>query len=377
MSGSIDGGAHTTGDSLTGAGSASATTVANVTGGITNVENITGAGTFTGSGLFDITGADTGTVNFVSFTGYSSLQGTDGSDDTFQFAAIGSISGTVDGGTGTDTLDYTALATDLSINLQTGAAPSINGGLAGGFSGIETLNSGLGNDTLIGRNAANAWSLNTADAGTINGTFTFTGVENLTGGISTDAFTIQSGATLTGSIDGAAGTDTLVKVDGANTWNITVANSGTVDTIGGTFSNMENLTGGTGTDDFILAASATGAGLTGSIDGGAGLNSITHLDGVNSWSITSDGGGTVTRTGGFSNIANLTGGSGVDTFTISSAHTGIIDAGAGNDILNLNASVTGTLLGGAGDDLIDVLDVTGTSVTVSAVSYTHLRAHET
>src|SRR5574337_1416614 len=45
------------------------------------------------------------------------------------------------------------------------------------------------------------------------------------------------------------------------------ANTGTVTGVGGTFSNIENLTGGTGNDDFLFSNGAT---VSGTVDGGAG-----------------------------------------------------------------------------------------------------------
>ena len=148
-----------------------------------------------------------------------------------------------------------------------------------------------------------------------------------------DSFTINSGATLTNNIDGAGGTDSLIQVDGANTWIITGADTGTVTDVGGTFSNMENLTGGSGVDTFTINS---GASLTGNIDSGAAADSLIQADGTNAWDINAVGGGTVTDVGGtFANVENLTGGTGVDTFTFT--NTG---------------SITGALVGGGGTDTL-------------------------
>src|SRR5262249_20597241 len=53
-------------------------------------------------------------------------------DDTFKFSAGGGVSGTINGGTGVDKLDYTGRGSAVTVNFQTSTAP----GIAGGFVGI-------------------------------------------------------------------------------------------------------------------------------------------------------------------------------------------------------------------------------------------------
>ncbi len=73
---------------------------------------------------------------------------------------------------------------------------------------IESLIGGSGGDTLVG-GASNAWAISGSNAGTLQGTFAFNGIENLTGGIGADTFTLANGAGVAGRLDGAAGANTL------------------------------------------------------------------------------------------------------------------------------------------------------------------------
>jgi hypothetical protein len=72
-----------------------------------------------------------------------------------------------------------------------------------------TLTGGTGTDTLQGPNSANTWQITGANSGTLNGTVTFASVQNLSGGSASDAFKFQTGGSLAGRIDGGGGTNAL------------------------------------------------------------------------------------------------------------------------------------------------------------------------
>ena len=59
------------------------------------------------------------------------------------------------GGGGVDTLDYSAFATSVRVNLATGAAIGIASNAAGGATGFENVNGGSGADILIGNASVN------------------------------------------------------------------------------------------------------------------------------------------------------------------------------------------------------------------------------
>ena len=214
VSGKIDGGAGTdtldySGDGAVAANVNLATSAATKTGGIANIEKLVGststADTLIGPNVantWTISAANGGTVGTFTFSAVENLTGGT-STDTFKITT-GSVSGKIDGGAGTDTLDYSGDGgAAANVNLATSAASK-----TGGIANIEKLVGSTSTaDTLIGPNVANTWTISAANGGTV-GTFTFSAVENLTGGTSTDTFKITTGS-VTGKIDGGAGTDTL------------------------------------------------------------------------------------------------------------------------------------------------------------------------
>ncbi|MFO0819770.1 MAG: hypothetical protein U1A77_17610 [Pirellulales bacterium] len=385
LTGAIDGGAGTDTISQTdgantwninGAGSGTASD----TGGFSNIENLVGgsgadsftfanAGSLTGSvdggtgtdtltgdndgNVFVVTGADAGTLAGKT-SGWSNIENLTGGTgaDSFTINSGATLSGSISGGNGTDSLVQADGTNAWLINASNGGTVT---DVTGTFSGIENLtggtgddtftftNSGViggaingtsGNDSIVGDDDGNTFVVTGTDSGTLSGkTSGWSNIDNLTGGAGTDTFTINSGATLSGNINGAGGNDSLIQVDGANTWNVTGANAGTVTDLGGSFSNIENLTGGTGVDSFSIASGAT---LSGNINGGSGTDSLTQADGTNAWLINATNGGTVTDVGGtFSNIENLNGGTGADTFTFltTGSVAGSVNGTSGNDTL--------------------------------------------
>jgi filamentous hemagglutinin family protein len=122
--------------------------------------NIAGGSTLVGSNVnttFTITGTDAGSVSgFPNGLTFSSIENLTGgtANDTFQFSNGASISGTINGSSGFDTLNYSATATPVTVNLGTGILS------------IESLIGGSsGNNTLVGSNTANTWNLTAATLG--------------------------------------------------------------------------------------------------------------------------------------------------------------------------------------------------------------------
>ena len=335
-----------------------------------------GAGTDTLIGdntanTWTISAADAGSATGVgSFADIENLTGNADTDD-FAFGSAGSLSGVVDGSTGTDSVNYSAVA---------GAVTVVMG--AAGFSNIETFVGNNSNSTLVGANTVNAWTITGINDGTINST-TFTDFNNLTGGTSDDTFAL-SGGSISGVIDGGLGTDTMIGDIGANTWDIIGANSGAVSGVSG-FSDIENLTGNSGNDDFIFAVGGT---LSGTINGAAGADSISYaakpgavsvdlsdasfnsietfigndidstlisINTSNTWNITGINDGTVGIIS-FIDFNNLQGNNGTDDF-----------------VLSVGSSVTGSISGGAGNDAIQGYD-TGATWNITGVDVGNLSA---
>ena len=351
-----------------------------------------------------ITGPNTGTLGetaaapalyVANFSNIQNLVGGTGTD-TFTFNNGSSLTGSLNGGLGTDTINLAALAT-VSVTLG-----------ATGFSNIEQITGNNTASTLTGDNTINTWTLTGQNDGTVNG-ITFVDFNNLVGGNNTDTFTFNNGSSLTGSLNGGAGTDSVnmsalttvnvtlgatgfsnieqitgnntastLRGDTANTWTINSQNDGTVNGIA--FVDFNNLTGGTGLDTFTFNP---GGNLTGILDGGTGAAGIIdHVnqsalatvdvtlglagpyrnieqftgnntastlrsEAANTWAITGQNDGTVNDIA-FDNFNNLTGGTNTDTFNISTAGqlTGLINggSGAGANTLNMSSSTANTLV---------------------------------
>jgi len=155
-----------------------------------------------------------GTVNGLGFATFNILQGGT-NNDTFAFNDGVTFAGTIAGGDGSDTLNYQAYTSALTIDLSTIA------------SDIELIEGTSNADsTLIGQNVANTWTVQSLDSGTVNG-LDFATFNILQGGTNNDTFALISGGTVTGAIDGGSGSDSLTGDNVTNTFSITGANSGT------------------------------------------------------------------------------------------------------------------------------------------------------
>jgi hypothetical protein len=140
-------------------------------------------------------------------------------------------------GSGNGTYYFTLNALTANNVSITTAAGSTNNSL--------TLNSGSPqNFTLTALNTGNVTGI-----ATVAGTFNFNHIHNLIGG--------------------NANTNTLTGFNGTNIWNINAINGGMVSYLDGTFANMQNLIGGTGTDTFNFTP---GVSITGLVSGGDNVN---------------------------------------------------------------------------------------------------------
>ena len=386
-----------------------------LTGGVTidlktlvNFESVIGSGQTdtliagNGSNNWNLTAQNEGNVNGFSFTGIENLTGGD-LNDTFMFQASSGVSGSIDGGQGTDTLNYSVYGADVALDLQSNTATG-----TGGITNIEAVNGSAGaNDVLTGVNSVNTWTIDGANSGNVNSAFSFSGIETVNGGSLDDIFQITDTGSLSGAVNGGNGNDVVdysqrtlavtvdLSVPGAtaigsfsgiegfigsqaadtfaaanvnNTWQITADDSGSV--AGFTFSGFENLIGGSLDDEFVFADGVVFAGV---IDGGAGINTLNYgnfTTGVtidlstlfgfsgfvgsnfedtligdniaNNWSLTGNNQGTVNNSNGmftFSAIENLTGGNTTDTFAFAAGASvdGVIDGGTGNNTLDYSA----------------------------------------
>src|SRR5882724_2795025 len=302
-------------------------------GGVEGIVSGAGDDTLVGPGLtnlWTITGANAGTLTAGSLT-------------PLTFAGVENLSGG-------DSSDTFAMTPD------------------GGVSGV--VNGGAGSDTLVGDDTPNTWVIDGSEAGTLNGQ-SFAGVENLTGGASTDTFRWMAGGSVSGVVSGGPGNDTLVGADIPNTWTLTGVGAGTLN--GQAFAGIENLVGGADSDRFVFA----GGSVTGRIDGGGGLNTLDYA--ADALGVTVDlTAGAATGTAGTFGIGAVVGGSGSDTligpasgntWTITDTDTGTVNTvtfrrieslvgGSESDtfVLGPSGKITGRISGGDGDDVLVASD---------------------
>src|SRR5262249_46400255 len=152
--------------------------------------------------VFTITDTNEGRLNGQAFVDVENLSG-GALSDTFDFRrwgmVLGRIDGAIDGGDGVDTLSYASRTGTNVVNLTTGSALGVLGGVGQienvlGSQGIDIL-TGNGEDNILVGNGGN---------------------DTLDGGDGTDTFI--------GGLD----TDTLVAEATVNLFTITNLNSGTL-----------------------------------------------------------------------------------------------------------------------------------------------------
>ena len=191
------------------------------------------------------------------------------------------------GSTGADTLQAAdrinawQLTGLNSGNLNTDTIASPTTGIT--FSGIETITGGTtGNDTLTAFTGDNTWTVDGNGTGIVTGLTRFNNINNLIGNTGKDKFTLS--AKITGFIDGVVNTldtdaNTIIAQTGSNlVWNIDSANGGKEENnllIGNGFSNIHQITGGSGTDNFTYSTSSSS--IRDYIDGGAGAGDTLDL----------------------------------------------------------------------------------------------------
>lgn len=151
--------------------------------------------------------------NDQSFSGV--LNGDDGSD-TFIMTRGGGVA-TINGGSETDTLDFSSFTTPVSVNLGTTSATQVDK-----FSSIESVIGGTDGDTLLGTDGNDQFLVDRDNGGFLN-SGSFDGFEILRGQAGTDRFVFTEQAAVS-RFFGGSGTDTFVLDDsglgGTNTYRI-------------------------------------------------------------------------------------------------------------------------------------------------------------
>jgi hypothetical protein len=274
-----------------------------LTGGSGN--NLIDASAYATGRTFSITSANGGSVAGMLgvFANVKNLIGAGAGGNVFAFSGAGSVAGDLDGGVGNgNMLDYAAYPGGVTVNLAANSATGVGHNVVN----IQILRGGAGNDSLTGNGAGGTTFLASPGNDTVTG--------------------LGSG-------------NTLVGTNADSTWNINGTNAGTLSWAGSTttFSGILNLTGGAGADDFIVSS---GAGVTGTIDGGGGNNTIDTSAYTSSESFTVNGNlGAATVAPTFTNIQTLIGGNGGNVFNVRASTAPLtINTGTGSDQVNVGSS---------------------------------------
>jgi hypothetical protein len=277
-----------------------------------------------------VTGAGNDLVNVLATTGPLSLDNNGGSDTVIvgsQAPALGGTLANINGQISVSGAGATALTLDDSADTAARTATLTSSSLTGlspaniyygsNVSGLA-VNGGLGNDLL-----------------TVIGTSPSTPV----------------------TFNGGGGINTLIGPNTNNSWNIAANDAGNVGNVA--FSSIQNLTGGTANDNFVFN---NGTGVTGTINGGGGFDTLDYHQYATGVTVNLLA-GTATGTGGVVNVHNVIGSPLNDTITGDNAGDvitlnggkDIVTGGAGNDAFVTAATqLAGTKVtgGGATDTLV-------------------------
>ena len=257
---------------------------------------------------------DAGELNAgaVTFQRFGGLTGGTG-DDEFVLADGATLSGAVDGAAGANTLDYSAYTAAVAVDLEAGTATGL-----GTFADIDHFAGGTAGDRLTGPDADAAWTIDGADAGTLDtaaGEYTFTGVESVAGGSAADTFALPTGGSLAGTLDGGDGWDHVSYA--ARAAGVVVDRQAGTATATGGYEGIEEFTGTAAADD-----------------------QLTGLDAPSTWHLAEAFGGDVNGPDAFAfhGFEGLVGGSDADGFLVTAATESLTLAGGdGADLLDLAA----------------------------------------
>ena len=319
-----------------------------------------------GSAFNDFLVAGSATAVLNGEAGNNTLVGGSG-NGTFELWSHGSgtdYSDYIQGGIGTNTLDYSQSPGSVNVNMATGTTSNYYGG-NDYFAGIQDVVGTAFNDTLqAGLSAA-----------VLNGG---AGNNTMLGGAGNDTFDLWShspGTSYNNYIDGGGGANTLDYSQSPGPVNVSLVTGITSDYYGGHdyFSNIQQvdgsafndflvagsatavlngeagnntLVGGSGNDTFELWSHGSGTDYSDYIQGGIGANTLDYSQSPGSINVNMATGNTSNYYGGndyFGGIQDVVGTAFNDTLQ-AGLSAAVLNGGAGNN----------TMLGGAGNDTFDL-----------------------
>lgn len=173
-----------------------------------------------------ISALNSGTLNnTMAFSGMSSIMG-NSLDDRFTVGPAGLIRDGIAGAAGRDTMSVDAFeGTSWSIlSERQGLVSTGYGAISQAFSDIEVI-MGDGNSSLTGPQTNNSWRITANNAGTLNDSLSFSGINLLRGNSGDDHFEVSGFVTAEGLI-GAGGFDSITALNGPTEWTLSNTGSG-------------------------------------------------------------------------------------------------------------------------------------------------------
>ena len=314
-----------------------------------NDNTLTGSNTNNSWTIDGNLGTNSGTLNGTVFKNFNNLIGGTG-DDNFSFVDGGAIIGQLQGGSGSNTLDYTLYGSPVEIDL----AAQVATGISASYSEIDSITGSTNNsDILRGASSSEIFETDGNGSGRVVDLTTFSII---------DFTSIER-------LDGRGGDNSLEGLAGANNWVINGANSGLLN--GNTFENFSSITGSDGPD--VFAFEGAGA-IAGHLQGSNGIDELSYSN-YNSPAIINLDSAETTGTGSFATIEVITGsayadtlvGSAADeTFRITGTQEGSVSGSSYGDIL---FSALEIINGGLGDNRFILDGITSASgVTIEGGS---------
>uniref|UniRef100_UPI000551E20E beta strand repeat-containing protein n=1 Tax=Herbaspirillum sp. RV1423 TaxID=1443993 RepID=UPI000551E20E len=338
-------------------------------------------------------------ANGDTYTNMQDVTGGSGDDTFVASAAANNFDGGVSTATSHNRVSYANSTAAETVDLFLGVGSGGVGSLANGdtYANIQDVTGGSADDTFIASAAANRFDgsggthnrvsyVNSTNAVTVDlyqgiGTGgladgdTYTGIQDATGGSADDTFIASADAN---RFDGSGGSHNRVSY--ANSAAAVTVNLFTGNGVGGladgdTYTNIQDVTGGSADDIFVASAAAN------RFDGGASTAASHNLVSYANSSVAetvdlflgtgSGGAGSLAAGDTYVNIQDVTGGSANDTF-VASAAANKFDGGGGThnrvNYTNSTDAVTVDLYQGIGvggladgDTYANIQDVTGGS----------------
>lgn len=295
----------------------------------------------------------------LSFVNFGLISGGN-ADDTFAFSGDVNYDGLVDGGGGSNWLDYSAYGAPVSVNLTTGSATAVSLGMINTVKQILNIIGSPGDDHLVGSSAGNIFSGG-------GGNDYLEGK----GGFNTYLFRDSWGHDIVVNSSGQgrldfSGTSENLAFDLAGSL---ASTSGGLNTVN--YSGISRILGGTGANHFTVTGNH---GLY--LDGGSGSSTLDYsqFSGPVSFNLQT---GSAAGISGFSNMSSLVGSSYSDTlvgpnqaarFNIDGVNIGDITWTAGDAVVVIAFAAVENLRGGAGDDQFTFIDSGAVSGSIAGVA---------